>query len=62
MALAAIVPDQGSHHLQSAETKSVSHGLSFSFPGDLSDSGTEPRFPALQGDSLPSEPSGKPRN
>ena len=29
-------------------------------PGDLPDSGIEPRFPALQADSLPSEPPGKP--
>ena len=28
-------------------------------PGDLPDSGIEPRFPALQADSLPSEPPGK---
>ena len=29
-------------------------------PADLPDPEIEPRFPALQGDSLPSEPSGKP--
>ena len=29
--------------------------------GDLLDSGIKPRSPALQADSLPSEPSGKPR-
>ena len=28
--------------------------------GDLPDPGIEPRFPALQADSLPPEPSGKP--
>ena len=28
-------------------------------PGDLPDSGIKPRFPALQADSLPSEPPGK---
>ena len=28
--------------------------------GDLPDPGVEPRFPALQADSLPSEPPGKP--
>ena len=28
--------------------------------GDLPDPGIEPRFPALQADSLPSEPPGKP--
>ena len=31
-----------------------------SFPGDLPHPGIEPRSPALQGDSLPSEPPGKP--
>ena len=35
-------------------------GLSFPFPGDLPDSGIEPRSPALQADFLPSEPPGKP--
>ena len=29
-------------------------------PGDLSDPGIEPESPALQADSLPSEPPGKP--
>ena len=33
-------------------------GLSFPPPGDLPDPGMEPRSPALQGDSLPSEPQG----
>ena len=32
-------------------------GLPFSSPGDLPDPGIEPRFPELQMDSLPSEPS-----
>ena len=35
-------------------------GLPFPPPGDLSDSGIEPRSSALQADSLPSEPPGKP--
>ena len=35
-------------------------GQSFLSPGDLSDSGMEPGSPALQADSLPSEPPGKP--
>ena len=30
-------------------------------PGDLPDPGIEPESPALQADSLPSEPSGKPQ-
>ena len=34
-------------------------GLPFSSPGDLPDPGTEPRSPALQADTLPSEPPGK---
>ena len=35
-------------------------GLPFPFPRHLPDPGIEPRSPALQADSLPSEPSGKP--
>ena len=35
-------------------------GLPFSSPGDLPNSGIKPRSPALQADSLPSEPPGKP--
>ena len=37
-------------------------GFPFSSPGDLPDAGTESRSPALQADSLPSEPPGKPKN
>ena len=36
-------------------------GWPFPSPGDLPDPGTEPRSPALQADSLPSEPPGKPK-
>ena len=36
-------------------------GLPCPPPGDLPDSGIEPRFPALQADSLLSEPPGEPR-
>ena len=36
-------------------------GLPFPSPGDLPDSGMEPRSPALQADALPSEPPGKPQ-
>ena len=36
--------------------------LLFPSPGDLSNPGIEPRSPALQADSLPSEPPGKPKN
>ena len=31
-------------------------------PGDLSNPGIEPKSPALQVDSLPAEPQGKPKN
>ena len=35
-------------------------GLPFPSPGDLPDSGIEPRSPTLQADTLPSKPPGKP--
>jgi len=35
-------------------------GLPFPSPGDLPDPGIEPGSPALQSDSLPSEPPGNP--
>ena len=35
-------------------------GVPFPSPGDLPDPGIESRCPALQADSLPSEPQGKP--
>ena len=35
-------------------------GLPFPSPGDLLDPGIEPRYPALQADSLPTELQGKP--
>ena len=34
----------------------------FPSPGDLPNPGIEPRSPALQQDSLPAEPPGKPKN
>ena len=37
-------------------------GFPFPFPGDLPNPGIEPRSPALQADSLPSEPPGNPVN
>ena len=37
-------------------------GQPFPYPGDLPNPGIEPRCPALQVDSLPSEPPGKPKN
>ena len=36
-------------------------GWPFPSPGDLPDPGIEPRSPAMQVDSLPSEPPGKPK-
>ena len=36
------------------------NGLSFPSPGDLPNPGIKPESPALQTDSLPSEPPGKP--
>ena len=35
-------------------------GMPFPPPGDLPNSGIEPKFPSLQADSLPSETLGKP--
>ena len=35
--------------------------MPFPFPGDLPDPGIEPRSSALQADSLPTEPPGKPK-
>ena len=35
-------------------------GLPYPSPGDLPDPGIKPMFPALQADTLPSEPPGKP--
>ena len=37
-------------------------GLPCASPGNIPNSGTEPWFPALQADSLPSEPLEKPMN
>ena len=37
-------------------------GLPFPSPGDLPDPGFAPGSPALQADTLPSEPPGKPGN
>ena len=37
-------------------------GLPCPPPGDFPDPGVEPRSPALQADSLPAEPPGKPKN
>ena len=37
-------------------------GYPFPSPGDLPNPGIEPRSPALQVNSLPAEPQGKPKN
>ena len=37
-------------------------GSPFPSPGDLPNPGIEPKSPALQVDSLPAEPQGKPKN
>ena len=37
-------------------------GNPFPSPGDLPNPGIKPRSPALQADSLPAEPQGKPKN
>ena len=42
--------------------KEYQSGLPFPSPGDLPDPGIEPGSPALQADTLPSEPAGKPIN
>ena len=36
--------------------------IAFPSPGDLPNPGIKPRSPALQADSLPAEPPGKPKN
>ena len=50
---------QGPLPLKFSRQESCS-GQPFPSPGDLSDSGIEPRLPALQADSLPSKPLGNP--
>ena len=48
--------------IQSMEFSRPEHwsGEPFPSPGDLPNPGNEPRSPALQADSLPAEPPGKP--
>ena len=50
--------------IQSTELSRPEHwsGEPFPSPGDLPNPGIEPRTPALQADSLPAEPQGKPKN
>ena len=53
-----------SHTLLSVEFSRQEYwsGKTFPSPGDLPNPGIEPRSPALQVDSLPTEPQGKPEN
>ena len=51
-------------HGLSMELSRLEHWSVYPFhsPGDLPNPGIEPRSPALQADSLPAEPQGKPKN
>ena len=70
--LQGIFPTQGWHpgllHCKGVLCKATREaqeywsGLPCPPPGDLPNPGMEPRAPALQGSSLPSEPPGKPKN
>ena len=51
-------PGSSVHGILQARNRS---GLPCPPPGDLPNPGTEPRYPALQVDSLPPEPPGKPK-
>ena len=46
----------------SVHENSPSQNTGFPSPGDRPNPGIEPRSPALQVDSLPAEPQGKPKN
>ena len=50
-------PDSTVHRILQAR---ILEWVAIPFPGDLPNPGIEPRSPALQADSLTSEPSGKP--
>ena len=56
------LPGSSVHGILQARILELDEGLPFPFPGDLLNPGTEPRSPALQADSLPAEPPGKPIN
>ena len=63
--ICSVEPDSGTPRtIQSVEFSRPEYwsGLPFPFPGDLPDPGIKPRSPALQADSLPAEPQGKPKN
>ena len=55
----ACSPRSSSAHEISFPGQEYWSGLPFPSPGDLPDSGIEPRSPALQADSLPTEPPGR---
>ena len=70
--LQGIFPTQGSnlgllrcrqilHQLSHREAQEHCSGYPIPSPADLPDPGIEPRSPALQADSSPTDPSGKPR-
>ena len=48
--------------VQAFSRQEYQNGLPCSPSGDLLNPGTEPRFPTIQVDSLPSDPLGKPKN
>ena len=50
------------HRSSSVRARPAWSGQPFPSPGDLPDPGTELRPPALQADSLPAEPQGKPKD
>ena len=50
--------DQIAHGILQAR---ILEWVSFPSPEDLPNPGIEPRFPALQADSLPAQPQGKPK-
>ena len=51
------LPGSSGHEILQAR---ILEWIAIPFLGDLPNPGTEPRSPALQADSLPSEPPGKP--
>ena len=53
------LPDSSVHEISQAR---ILEWVVIPFSRDLSDAGIEPGSPALQADSLPPEPSGKPKS
>ena len=50
------------YHLSHQESPRILEWVPIPSPGDVPNPGIEPRSPALQVNSLPSEPPGKPKN